>query len=102
VENPTVPDIQVLNSNNILHSILRLAPSQGWKGLGVITAPDGNWNDHVQYIIEEKISPWNKKSITSCYLQKHDVYRSATTAIFKTIDYSLPTTSLSHRNNGQK
>ena len=96
IKNPKVPDIQICNSNNTLQHILRLAPSQGWKGLGVITAPDGNWNDHVKYIIEEKIQPWNK-SILSSYLQKHDIYRSATTAIFKTIDYSLPATFLSSK-----
>ena len=71
--------------------ITRLEAHQGFKGLGVVTAPDGNWKDHVDYLINEKIKPWNK-SIQTSYLQRQDVYRAAFTSIFKTIDYTLPAT----------
>ena len=72
-------------------TIKRLESHQGFKGLGVITAPDGNWKDHTKYLIDEKIKPWNK-SIQTSYLQRQDVYRAAFTSIFKTIDYTLPAT----------
>jgi len=49
-------------------TIKRLESNQGFKGLGVITAPDGNWKDHTKYLIDEKIKPWNK-SIQTSYLQ---------------------------------
>jgi len=58
-----------------------------------VTAPDGNWNDHVDYLVKIKIQPWNT-SISASYLHRHDVYRSATTVIFKSIDYMLPVTSV--------
>jgi len=53
----------------------------------------GCWKDHMNYLINEKINPWNA-SIRSSYLQRHDVYRAALTSIFKSIDYTLPATSL--------
>ena len=74
--------------------VTKLQINQGFKGLGIVTAPDGNWKDHVTYLIEEKIKPWNQ-SIQSSYLQKQDIYRAAFTSIFKTIDYTLPATYMS-------
>jgi len=72
-------------------TIKRLEIHQGFKGLGVITAPDGNWKDHVKYLIDEKIKPWNK-SIQTSYRKRKDVYRAAFTSIFKKIDYTLSAT----------
>jgi len=39
----------------------------------------------MNYLINEKIIPWNT-SIRSSYLQRHDVYRAAFTSIFKSTD----------------
>ena len=89
-------NLQIMDTNSIQQSIQSLCVTQGWKGLGVVSSPSGNWDDHVKYLISEKIIPWNN-GISSSYLQKHDVYRAATTSIFKTIDYSLPTTFLTSR-----
>ena len=86
--------ITLEDENGNTQIVTRLQTDQGFKGLGIITAPDGNWNDHVKYIINEKIKPWNQ-SIQSSYLQRQDVYRAAFTSIFKTIDYTLPATSMS-------
>ena len=91
--NPDVEPIQIENSSGNKQIVKRLDIRQGWKGLGVITAPSGCWKDHMNYLIEEKIIPWNN-SIKSSYLQRHDVYRSAFTSIFKSIDYTLPATSM--------
>ena len=88
-----VEPITIEDSNGNKKVIEKLHIKNGWKGLGVIASPAGCWNDHVQYLIEDKIIPWNN-SIRSSYLQKHDVYRAAFTSIFKTIDYTLPATSL--------
>ena len=92
----TEDSLQILDSNFVAQPIKRLSVSQGWKGLGVVSSPDGNWHDHVKYLIEEKIIPWNN-GISSFYLQRHDIYRAATTSIFKTVDYSLPATFLSSK-----
>jgi len=85
------PSISIEDTNNVRQVIKRLPVSTGFKGLGIVSAPDGNWHDRGTYLLQEKIHPWNA-SITSTYLQRHDVYRSATTGIFKSIDYSLPVT----------
>ena len=89
----SVPPIVIKNSQGDLQQIEQLGTKTGWKGLGIVSAPNGNWNDHVTYLLKEKIQPWNK-AIKSTYLFKHDVYRSATTSIFKSIEYTLPATSL--------
>jgi len=39
---------------------------------------------------------WNA-SIQSSYLMRQDVYRAAYTSIFKSIDYTLPTTFMNHK-----
>ena len=92
--NPRVEAIQIENSNGMHQEIKRLDVREGWKGLGIVVAPSGCWKDHMNYLIKEKILPWNE-SIKSTYLQRHDVYRAAFTSIFKSIDYTLPATSLS-------
>ena len=91
--NPDVDPIKIENSRGETQVVQRLDVRQGWKGLGVVTAPSGCWKDHMKYLIDEKILPWNN-SIKSSYLQRHDVYRAAFTSIFKSIDYTLPATSL--------
>ena len=89
----SVPPIVIKNSQGDLQQIEQLDIKTGWKGLGIVSAPNGNWNDHVTYLLKEKIQPWNI-AIKSTYLFKHDVYRSATTSIFKSVEYTLPATSL--------
>ena len=91
--NPNITDITITDSRGNDQIVERLDIRTGWKGLGIVSSPSGNWKDHVTYLIKDKIEPWNA-SIRSSYLQKHDVYRSAFTFIFKSIDYTLPATSL--------
>ena len=82
------------DSNGNDKIVERLDIRKGWKGLGIVASPSGCWKDHMSYLINEKINPWNA-SIRSSYLQRHDVYRAAFTSIFKSIDYTLlPATSL--------
>jgi len=91
--NPNNKKVYIQNSDGNDKEIERLKVNEGWKGLGILAAPDGKWKDHVTYLIEEKIKPWNA-SIRTSYLHRHDVYRSAFTSIFKSIDYTLPATSM--------
>ena len=88
--------LQIMDTNSVLQPVESLCVTQGWKGLGVVSSPSGNWDDHMKYLIMEKIIPWNN-GISSSHLQKHDIHRAATTSIFKTIDYSLPATFLSSK-----
>lgn len=66
------------NGNEIV--VVRLDIRTGWKGFGIAASPSGCWKDHMNYLINEKIIPWNT-SIRSSYLQRHDVYRAAFTSI---------------------
>ena len=93
--NKTVTDdtIVIKNTQNVHEPITQLNVSIGWKGLGIVATPDGNWNDHLTYLINEKIVPWSH-FINTSYLQRHDVYRAAFTSMFKTITYTLPATFL--------
>ena len=95
-KNTEIDDIYIKDTHNKYQKVKRLSVSEGWKGLGVIAAPDGNWNDQVEFLVEEKIKPWNN-SIQNSLLQKHDVYRSAFTSIFKTVEYPLAATYMSKR-----
>ena len=90
---PKLEPIFIENAQGKMCPIQQLDNKVGWKGLGVVAAPNGNWKDHIEYLVKEKISPWNA-SIQNSYLQKHDVYRAAFTSIFKTVDYTLPATSM--------
>jgi len=90
---PNINKVYIQNSDGNDKEIKRLKVNEGWKGLGIVAAPDGKWKDHVTYLIEEKIKPWNA-SINTSYLHRHDVYRSASSSIFKSIDYTLPATSM--------
>ena len=93
--NKTVTDdtIVIKNTQIVHEPITQLNVSIGWKGLGIVATPDGNWNDHLTYLINEKIVPWSH-FINTSYLQRHDVYRAAFTSMFKTITYTLPATFL--------
>ena len=93
---PHIKNVLLQDENGNDRIIQRLEVKTGWKGLGVITAPDGNWNDHMSYLIKDKIQPWNA-SIQSSYLLRQDVYRAAYTSIFKSIDYTLPATFMNHK-----
>ena len=93
VNKTDVEPIKIEDSNGNLCPIQQLDNRTGWKGLGIIAAPNGKWKDHVEYLVKEKIAPWNA-SIKNSYLEKHDVYRAAFTSIFKSIDYTLPATSM--------
>ena len=87
----TVEPINIEDTNGKDCPIQQLDIRDDWKGLGIVSSPDGKWKNHVEYLVKEKIAPWNA-SIQNSYLQKHDVYRAAFTSIFKTIDYTLPAT----------
>ena len=76
--------ISIKNNQGQLETIQQLDVTTGWKGLGIVAAPDGNWNDHMFYLLEEKIKPWSH-AINTSYLQRHDVYRAAFTSMFKSI-----------------
>ena len=90
---PDIEPVTIEDSNGKEKVVERLDIRKGWKGLGIVASPSGCWKDHMNYLINEKINPWNA-SIRSSYLQRHDVYRAAFTSIFKSIDYTLPATSL--------
>ena len=91
---PDTEPVTIENSNGNEKVVERLGIRTGWKGLSIVASPSGCWKqDHMNYLINEKINPWNA-SIRSSYLQRHDVYQAAFTSIFKSIDYTLPATSL--------
>jgi len=78
------------NGNQIL--VQRLESSFGHKkGLGVCTAPDGSFIQQIDVLLQ-KIDRWNENIRTS-YLTKYDVYTSAFSSIFKSVEYVLPATS---------
>lgn len=81
------------DTNNKIIPIERLDVNFGHKGLGVHTAPDGSHHQQVEAIIK-KITTWNQL-IKVGYLTKHDIYTSAHTSIFKSVEYILPATSMS-------
>ena len=92
-------NIYLHNSNGEKCIIDRLDVTMGLKGLGVHIAPDGNHRDQLEALISEepgkegKITKW-KNSIASSYLRQHDVYISAFSSIFKSVEYILPATSI--------
>ena len=90
-KNPVTNTLIIINTYNKRQLITRLCTNQGWKGFGVLSAPGETWDDHVKYVKDDKIAPWNN-SILTRYLQKHDIYCAASTSIFKTVDYFLPAT----------
>ena len=79
-----------MDTNHIAQPIHCLNVDHGLKCLGILLSPEGNWNDHTIYLIDD-IVPWNNAMLTSS-LYKHDIYSAATTSIFKTVDYSLAAT----------
>jgi hypothetical protein len=73
-------------------TVERLEINVGHKGLGVHSAPDGSFEQQMQALLE-KINTWNSR-IHKSYLRKYDVYLSAFSSLFKSIEYVLPATSL--------
>jgi len=66
--NPKIDKVYIQNSNGNEREIERLKVNQGWKGLGIIAAPDGKWKDHVTYLIEEKINHGMHQSVLHIYI----------------------------------
>ena len=55
----------VSDSNGEEQPIERLSDNKEWKVLGIVSAPNGKWNDHVDYLLNKKIIPWNTSINTS-------------------------------------
>ena len=90
---PNAVTLILSNNNRKEQPIEQLSVKKRWKGLGIVSASNGTWNDHVDCLLNKNIIPWNI-SINTSYLQQHNVYRPAFTSIFKSIDYKFPATSM--------
>ena len=88
-----VPPMQIKKSQGNLQQVRQLDTKKGWKGLGIVSTPNGTWIYQMTYLLIKKLQPW-KKTNKSTYLFKHNVYQSAINSILKYIEYTLPATSL--------
>ena len=91
LKNDKTNTFKIMDTNHNAQPLHQLSVDHRWKGLSILLSPEGNWNDHTKYLIDEKFIPRNN-AISTSYLYKNNIYCAATTSIFKTIDYSLAAT----------
>lgn len=87
--------LYVKGPNRVRSPLKQLDSNTGRLTLGVHIAPDGNWEDQVQYL-RDKSKDW-AEHIRTGHIRREDAWRSLTHCITKTIEYCLPATYMSRQ-----
>ena len=97
-KNPTDMNLHftVKDAWNTRQELVQIHPSIAKETLGVFLAPDGNENKQIEYLTQ-KIKKWEDKIRTN-QISKIHAYTALTTTIYKTIEYSLPTSTITKEN----
>ena len=90
----TPASILVRDADGNAKVLQRLTASEARRTLGVRLAPDGNNTSEFEELIEKAVL-W-ADLIRSGHLPRHLVWESMNTTVLKSIQYSLPSTTLSH------
>ena len=86
--------ISVKDSEGNVKVLQRLSANEARRSLGVCLAPDGNNNAEFLELVD-KAKIW-ADSIRTGHLPRHLVWESMKTTVLKSIQYSLPTTTLQY------
>jgi Reverse transcriptase (RNA-dependent DNA polymerase) len=78
--------------NGTREMLTRRECSEATKALGIYFAPDGNMKAQVEYLTN-KARTWAEQ-IRCGFLRRQEAWYSLTTCIMKSIDYSLPATTM--------
>ena len=96
-KNPQEMQLQftVKDDQNIRQTLSQIHPSEAKETLGVCLAPDGNETKQINYL-SNKIGKW-VDNIRTNSISKIHAYTALTTTIFKSIEYSLPTSTITEQ-----
>ena len=73
----------------------RLKPTDASKALGIMFSPSGQMLTHYKYLLD-KCSTWANR-IRRCNLSRTETHTAMTTTIWKTIEYSLQSTTFTEK-----
>jgi hypothetical protein len=84
--------ITVPNENGEPTEIRQSPPHTGEVALGILFSPTGDMSDEINYL-RDKATKWAEK-IRKSHLSHYEAWTALRTTIFKTIQYALPSTTL--------
>lgn len=90
-----IGDLNMRDINGIRKPIQRLECKEGRRTLGVRCAPDGNWNEEFNYLLNQS-KEWAEMMRTG-HLPRDLSWKALHSTIIKKLEYSLPATFLSKR-----
>ena len=89
----TQPELQMINDSGRREAIQQLDANASILALGVQFSPSGQMKDQFQ-VLKGKASAW-AESVRCGHLRRHEAWQALITTVFKTIEFPLPSTTLS-------
>ena len=86
-------DLQAPNPSGDVQSLNRYEPHQAVKQLGILTAPDGNMEAQRTHLLN-KAQDFANNIKRQGMLSKNEVWQNMTHTISRTLDYPMPSTTL--------